>query len=176
MTMTMTMMTMMTKAKRQDGWWYPWVFVAAFGVVILVNGTMAYIAVDSWTGLETEKPFERAQAYNAELAQKNAQAALGWRARADFEPLPVADNPRAGMLRFTVTDHDGQGISGLDVAALAVRPTHEGYDRDLTFLEQSAGTYVVSALLPLAGQWDLRVTATNAAGDVFKMRQRILVP
>ncbi len=168
-------MSVMSKSKRQDGWWYPWLFVAAFGVIILVNGTMAYIAVDSWTGLETRSPFQRGQNYNAELAQKSAQKELGWTAKAQFAPAPTADNPRAGALRLTFVDRDGKGVDALNVEALAVRPTHEGFDRIVAFMARGQGVYEAPANLPLAGQWELRVTASRA-DDVFKMRPRILVP
>ena len=168
-------MTIMSKSKRPDGWWYPWLFLAAFGIIIAVNGTMAYIAVDSWTGLETDKPFQRGQNYNAELAQKSAQAALGWTARAQFAPAPAVDNAHAGVLRLTVSDRDGHGVDGLTIDAQAKRPTHEGYDRNLSFMARGQGVYVAPAELPLPGQWELRITA-NRADDVFKMRQRIQVP
>lgn len=168
-------MTVMSKSKRQDGWWYPWLFVAAFGVIILVNGTMAYIAVDSWTGLETEHPFQRAQAFNTELAQKSAQAKLGWHADLQFEAAPTADNARAGTLHLAFNDSQGQGVEGLAVEVLAVRPTHEGYDRTLTLVDLGQGAYVAHTELPLSGQWELRITATRK-DDVFKMRQRIQVP
>ena len=42
----------LSKTKRQDGWWYPYIFVGAFVVIITVNGIMAFFAVDTWTGLE----------------------------------------------------------------------------------------------------------------------------
>ncbi|MCR4378297.1 MAG: FixH family protein [Rhodospirillales bacterium] len=165
----------MSKSKRQDGWWYPWLFVAAFGVIIAVNGTMAYLAVDSWTGLETEKPFQRGQAYNAELAQKSAQANLGWNASAQFESVPTADNAHAGFVHLGITDREGRGISGLSVETLAMRPIQEGYDQNLIFAERGPGTYVAPIQVALPGQWELRFTATRA-DDVFKMRQRIQVP
>jgi len=168
-------MTVMSKSKRQDGWWYPWLFVAAFGVVIFVNGTMAYIAVDSWTGLETEKPFQHAQAFNTELAQKSAQVKLGWSANAEFEPSRSGDSTRAGVVRLSITDREGRAVSGLSVETLAVRPIQEGYDQTLILAEREPGTYVAPTQLPLPGQWELRFTATRA-DDVFKMRHRIQVP
>lgn len=168
-------MTVMSKAKRQDGWWYPWTFVAAFGVIIAVNGTMAYIAVNSWTGLETKQAFQHAQGFNDVLAQKSAQAALGWTALAAFESQPTADSARAGVLRLTINDKHGQGVAGMMIEAKAVRPTHEGYDRALQFTAVGSGVYAAPTTLPLAGQWELRVVATGNDA-VFKMRQRILVP
>jgi len=165
----------MSKAKRQDGWWYPWIFVAAFGVIVAVNGTMAYLALDTWTGLETQNPFQRGQAYNAELAQKAAQAELGWSARAAFERAPKVGAAHGGFIRLTFTDRQGLGVGALAIDATAVRPTHEGYDRKLEFVARAPGVYVAPADLPLPGLWELRITATRA-GEVFKMRQRIQVP
>lgn len=168
-------MTVMSKAKRQDGWWYPWIFVAAFGVIIAVNGIMAYIAVNSWTGLETKQPFQHAKGFNDQLAQKSAQAAQGWTAHAVFESLPTAASAQAGILRLTINDKIGNGVAGMVINAEAKRPTHEGYDRALTFTAVGDGTYAAPAILPLAGQWELRIVATGNDA-VFKMRQRILVP
>ena len=168
-------MTAMSKSKRADGWWYPWIFVAGFGVVILVNGFMAYTAVHSWTGLENQHAFQHAQAYNAELAQRKTQALMGWQGHAEFVAQPTQESAEAGVLHLRITDRQGQGVSGLVVGALAMRPTSEGHDRNLTFVEQEPGVYVTPADLPLPGQWELRITATRA-DDVFKMRQRIQVP
>jgi len=165
----------MQKSKRADGWWYPWLFVGAFGIIIAVNGTMAYIAVDSWTGLETEHPFERSQTFNTDLAQKAAQAELGWSAQGHFEATPSVNPPRSGFIKLVMKDADGEGISGLAIDAMAKRPTHEGYDQPLSFVARGAGVYVAPITFPLAGQWDFDVTASRG-DDVFKMRQRLQVP
>lgn len=168
-------MTAMSKTKRQDGWWYPWLFVGAFAVIIAVNGTMAYIAVDSWTGLETKNPFQRAQAYNQELEQKSLQTKLGWTAQVSHKPVAAPVNADGGFINLTIVDAGGQGVAALAIDALAVRPTHEGYDRPLEFIERGPGVYVAPEDLPLPGQWELRITATRG-DDVFKLRQRIQVP
>ncbi|MGE5500712.1 MAG: FixH family protein, partial [Ignavibacteriales bacterium] len=41
-------------AERRPGWWYPYIFVAAFVVVVGVNAAMAYFASSTFTGLETD--------------------------------------------------------------------------------------------------------------------------
>ena len=168
-------MTVMSKSQRLDGWWYPWVFVGGFVVIITVNGIMAYIAVGSWTGIETEHAFQKGQEFNQHLAQKSAQNELGWVAETKFTHAPTTDNPRAGMLRLSYIDAGGHGVDGLTIEALAVRPTHEGYDRQLTFVARGEGIYVAPAALPLSGQWELRI-ASKRDKDVFKLRQRIQVP
>jgi len=168
-------MTAMSTSQRQDGWWYPWVFVGGFVVIITVNGIMAYIAVDSWTGLETDNAFERGQAFNTELAQKASQDALGWTVTSTFEHTPSTDNARAGILHLTFVDANSQGVSGLAIEAVAKRPTHEGFDQEITFAAQENGAYSAPAALPLAGQWELRVVASRG-DEVFQLRQRIQVP
>lgn len=165
----------MSNAKRQDGWWYPWVFVGGFAVIITVNGIMAYIAVDSWTGLETENAFEEGQKFNTQLAQKASQDALGWAVALQFEDRSTDKNNRAGVLNFTVTDAAGLGVTGLAVEAIAKRPTHEGYDQPLAFVAGQAGSYRAPAKLPLPGQWEIRITASRA-DERYQMRQRIQVP
>ena len=168
-------MTAMSNSGRQDGWWYPWVFVGGFAVIITVNAIMAYIAVDSWTGLETENAFQRGQEFNAQLAQKTSQTKLGLAVTSTFEHAPTADNGQAGRMHLAFVGMDGEGIVGLTIKALAVRPTHEGYDRELVFVAHGDGRYIATTALPLAGQWELRVTASRA-DEIFKLRQRIQVP
>lgn len=165
----------MNKSKRQDGWWYPWIFVGAFGVIIAVNSIMAYIAANSWTGLETKHAFKDGQAFNAVLAQKTAQMKLGWTASVDFASEPTPTNAHAGRIHVKFLQADGTDVRGLRLEALAVRPTHEGYDQNLIFTAQGAGVYSAPADLTLPGQWDLRITASHDH-QVFKLRQRIQVP
>ncbi len=73
-------------ARRPDGWWYPWIFVAGFLVVIAVNGTMLFFATSTFSGLSVERAFERGNAYNAEIAAERAQAARGF----DFDVVLAA--------------------------------------------------------------------------------------
>jgi len=168
-------MITMNKAKRADGWWYPWIFVAGFMVVFAVNGTMAYFAVSSWTGLETKDYFNQGTRFNDVLAQRAAQDALGWKIAFHYEHTPAADNPRAGTFRLRFTDKNAQPIGGLTIRAIAKRPIQEGYDQDLTFTYRGDGTYGANTTLPLPGLWELRYVAERGA-EVFKMRSRIQVP
>lgn len=164
-----------SKTERTDGWWYPWLFVGAFAVIIAVNGVMAYFALSTWTGLETDKAFQRGQQFNALLAQQAAQDQLGWTTHLAFEPQPTAENPRAGFVSLRFRDAEGQGVNSLAINALAMRPTHEGFDQDLKFTGRGNGLYVAHAALPLPGQWELRLTARRA-DETFSLKQRIQVP
>lgn len=167
-------MTTMSKSKRQDGWWYPWIFVGAFGVIFIVNGIMAYFAVNTWTGLETKDYFNQGKSYNNVLDQRAQQSALGWTAAFEYENVPVANDTRAGVFRLNFTDKSGQPVNGLYIDALAKRPTHEGYDTPMIFTFRGNGRYAATATLPLPGLWEVRYTATRG-DELFKMRQRIQV-
>lgn len=165
----------MSKTKRQDGWWYPWIFVAAFGVIIIVNGIMAYIAANTWTGLETKNAFKEGQAFNSKLAQKTAQTALGWKVGLQFKSFPVPDRPHGGQVQMRFIDANGMDIIGLNIKAIAKRPTHEGYDQVLDFTDRGEGRYIAVTSLPLPGLWDVQVE-TSLDGQVFKAQHRIQVP
>lgn len=59
--------------------WIPWAIAGALGVVVAVNGALAYFAVTSSTGLVSEHPFTDGNTYNRVLDAAAAQDALGWR-------------------------------------------------------------------------------------------------
>ncbi|MCW8916195.1 MAG: FixH family protein [Magnetovibrio sp.] len=164
----------MSKSERQDGWWYPWIFVGAFAIIISVNATMAFLAVDTWTGLETKDHFNKGNNYNTVLDQRTQQKALGWSSEFTYENIATADDPRSGQFVLTFKAPDGSGVSGLAIQARAVRPTHEGYDQDLVFTARGKGVYIANATLPLKGLWELRFRA-NRADEVYIERQRVEV-
>ena len=67
-----------------DGW-IPMIFVGGFLVIAAVNGVMIWLAVDTFTGIATERHYEKGLAYNQALAAAEVQAALGWTAETAFE-------------------------------------------------------------------------------------------
>lgn len=161
---------------RQRGWWYPWLFVAAFGVVIAVNGVMIKLAVDSFSGLDTAHPYERGLEYNDTLAAARAQEALGW--QVDFNAMPVdrestMGRPIAVEARFL--DRGGRALTGLAVRARLVRPAATGHDVELILTERGGGRYAATTVLPLAGQWDLRIVAEGDDAG-WQSSRRLLLP
>lgn len=164
----------MENTKKQDGWWYPWIFVGAFAVVIAVNGLMAFLAVDTWTGLETTDHFTQGKNYNSILDQRAKQVELGWEADFAYEHVPTAENQRSGIYRLRFTNRDGEPLNGLYIDATAIRPTHEGHDQVMIFTFRGDGTYAATTTLPLPGLWEIRYVATRG-DDMYKMRQRVQV-
>lgn len=150
--------------------WIPWTFAGALGVVVAVNGALAYFAITSSTGLVTEHPFESGNDYNRVLAAGAAQDALGWRGTLDF-----TGNGRAeGDLAVAFADRAGQPLAGLAVTAAIVSPVEPLPDTDVALAESPGGRYRGHVALARHGQWEVHVVA-HRGGDVFEFAQRIVV-
>lgn len=165
----------MTKT-RPRGWWYPYIFVACFGVVLAVNGTLAYFATTTFTGLSTDNAYEKGRLYNQNLALAKAQDAMGWSVDSKIVPASTLDAAKVDIA-ITYRDRDGKPVDGLTVTAAMVRPTIAGYDHEepLPALDRP-GTYGGVFALPLAGVWDVDVAAVGDGGIAYQHAQRIVIP
>lgn len=143
--------------------------IAAFGLVLLANGAFVYLALTSWTGLSTEDPYRRGLAYNETLRTAAAQRALGWHATVETTPL----GQRSARVTATFVDRGSRPLADLMVSATLRRPTHEGYDRAVDLPHLGAGRYAAETLLPLDGQWEVRVTARSPQGSQYDVRTRV---
>lgn len=164
----------MTKT-RARGWWYPYIFVGAFGVVLAVNGTLAYFATSTFTGLSTQDAYEKGRLYNQNLALAKAQAEMGWQVETKAVPVSTADQPKVDI-RITYRDRDGKALDGLTVRAAMVRPTVAGHDHEVELKPLGQGAYGVVHPLPLAGVWDMDVVAVGDGGVAYQHAQRIVIP
>lgn len=161
----------MTISKRKPGWWYPWIFVGMFGVVVAVNGSLAYFAISSFTGLQTEGAYEKGLAYNKALAAIQAEERLGWTVEPQIDPSAITTG---GPVTVTAKDRDGKPLDDLEVAIQLVRPTTAGYDSVHELVAQGAGRYQAFLKLPLPGLWDVKVLASRGADQVETMRRVVL--
>ena len=161
---------------RPRGWWYPWIFVGAMAVVVVVNGILAWLAVGTWTGIETEDHYLKGLAYNENLAAEQAQARLGW--TIDLALMPgtgAGGDDRTFEVAVTFAAADSRPLDGLEVEIQFVRPTHEGFDVAARLAGRGNGVYAAPVTLPLAGQWQARVLARRG-DDTFQNVRRIVVP
>lgn len=132
----------------------PWIFVAFFAVVLAVNATMIYIALSSWTGLETRNAFVKGRDYNEILKAVQDQNSLGWTVSDTVTPVPG----EKGTFRITLTvaGPDGKPVS-LDKAVIWIeRPTHTGIDIRPELTVEGPGQASTVVHVPEAGQWFLR--------------------
>ena len=152
------------------GQWIPWLFVAFFGVVFGVNAVMVWIAITTWTGLETTGAYRLGIDYNRTLETADAQAALGWQVDLALE----RSAPQRAVIDLLLADRQGDAIGSAAVTAAFVRPTHVGHDRKIVVPHGGGGQYRAEVELPLAGQWDVRLEARNGT-QVFRLHERFFL-
>jgi len=130
--------------------------VAAFGVVVAVNLTMAVLAVRTFPGLEVANSYVASQTFDDRRA---AQEALGWSLDAAYQ---------GGTLTITVTAKDGGRPAVADLQALVgwATSTEDDVTPDFT---QAGGTFTAPVELE-PGNWDIRVKARAADGTEFRQR------
>jgi nitrogen fixation protein FixH len=154
------------KAFRLTGWHVLAMVCAFFGVVIAVDVGMAVMAYRTFSGEVAADPYDAGLLYNRTLAERSAQAALGWTAEVALI---------RGDLRVTVTDRAGQPVEGLKVTAVLERPATEAGRETLAFTPGAPGVYDAKAG-HLRGAWDVRVRAVDRAGRPFTAEERFLWP
>ncbi len=156
--------------QRQRGWYIPWLFVGFFLVVFAANGVLVYIALTTYTGLETKNHFIKGINYNHALQGARAQAERGWQVKPDF----VSTGERTGLVTVSLKDKHGNLLSGSIVSVTFYRPTAQGNDVDLTLPYMGDGRYGQNVELPLSGVWDLKLWIRHDTGD-YQDQQRIWV-
>jgi nitrogen fixation protein FixH len=62
------------------------VFLGFFATIFLVNGIMVYAALSTFGGLEIADAYRKGLAYNARIAEGQAQAQRGWRDSVSYVP------------------------------------------------------------------------------------------
>jgi nitrogen fixation protein FixH len=161
--------------ERKPGWWYPYIFVAAFMVVVAVNGFLIYSATSTFSGLETEQHYEKGNAYNKDIEMAKRQIELGWQVEAKVEPLGEDGSKRRINLAASFKDKQGQPLDGMAVRALFIRPVQNGHDVSIPLSAKGRGIYTTDAELDFHGVWDLRVVAIGEK-DSYQLAQRIQIP
>ncbi|PRY24380.1 nitrogen fixation protein FixH [Aliiruegeria haliotis] len=129
---------------------------SAFGVIMAVNFTMAYLAVGSFPGLETKNSYVASQQFDADRA---AQEALGWTVDAD-----VID----GILTIAFTGRNDLPVEVGSMEATVGRATHVREDVEPEFAYDDGTFRAPVDLKP--GNWNIRLVATAPDGTAFRQR------
>ncbi len=142
-----------------------------FAIVLLANVAFVWLALDSWTGLDTEQAYQKGLNYNRTIEAAAAQRRLGW--RLDYS-LAAADGDKELQVRL----HDDKGLPLADrkITATLVRPTHAGHDLTLTLAATGPGRYQARFRPPLPGQWDLTIRVERTGGPPFLLEDRVELP
>ena len=74
--------------------------LAFFGVIFTVNGVMMYLAVTTFSGIESRSAYESGLLFEQQVRAANQQAELNWSVGADVAREPT------GLVTVTVTARD----------------------------------------------------------------------
>jgi nitrogen fixation protein FixH len=147
------------------GWHVLAAFVAFFAIIIGLDVGFAVVAYRSFPGQSAANPYEAGLQFNRTLAQRRAEAALGWRAEASQD---------ASGVEFRFLDAQGAAVPGLAVTGRATRPATESGARALAFTQTAPGVF--RAARPGYGAWDIAVTAQGMGDARFEAERRLTWP
>lgn len=141
------------------GWHVLAVILAFFAAIIAVNVTFAIYAVQSFPGEDVRRSYLQGLRYNDTLAERRAQAALGWNAAA-----MLREGAGGALLEVSLNSRDDVGIDGASVVGALEWPTNSQFDRALTFEPLGNGRYVARLGELTPGRWRLRARGESSTG------------
>jgi nitrogen fixation protein FixH len=141
-----------------------------FGTIMAVNFVMAYYAIHTFSGMQTEKPYESGLAYNRAIAEAKAQSALGW--KVDIHSEKQAD----GTLRLSASLKDASNLplNDLFIHVRLLSPTDSKHDHEAVLVFDHDGVYHGSTPTE-AGQWDVELIAERDGHVQFRSLNRVIV-
>jgi len=145
----------------------PWIFVAAFGVVIAVNSVMIWLAVGSFSGLYSDHARERGLHYNRIVSEQHSRDALHWQVAAKWQP-------QTGELQLVVSGADGNPLASARVSGELVRPAQKRLPLPVAFGDLGDGHFAGHVDLPARGNWDLDIVV-EAQGRRFALTKRMFL-
>lgn len=160
----------MNHSARKPGWWYPWALFGVMAMTVIVNGFLAWIADDTFSGQVTSRHRDLGLDYNRALEGREAQERLGWRAEIAFAP-----RGGGGLIDVRILTREGDPVDGADAEILIRRPVEVGFDRRIGLVAEGNGRYTARVALPKPGQWALHLLVRRG-NDVFQHEARIMAP
>ncbi len=150
--------------------YYPWLFVAFFGVIFTMNGIMVYFATTTFNGIAVEDAYEKGLKHNDKLAETEKK-------REQHFWLKDNSSYDSKSNSYNINVQPYQKANTIEVGSITVevfRPTREGADLNIA-LNKSAGGYKESFTPPLPGLWELRykVTLKDTEQTTFEYRKRV---
>jgi nitrogen fixation protein FixH len=152
---------------RLTGWHVLGLLTLFFGTTLVVDGLMVVDAYKTYPGEVSSTPYEDGLAWDSELDQQKAQAALGWRMTAGLAT--------PGVVEVTARDRTGAALDLQRIEARLERPATELGKRTIHFDRVAPGVYRAS-VGPLHGGWDLRLEAFDHRGRRFDAERRLAAP
>lgn len=160
------------KTRRFTGWHFLIFIVGFFAVVITANVTMAYLALDTFSGLETEDAYRKGRDYNETLQAAKRQEALGWK-----EEISLIKNGEGANAshHITLTLRGAEAETDLKVTLLVRRPATDVDDQLIALVETTPATFegVVKSLA--VGRWKLSLVVKKLDEEIFRKNSEFVV-
>ncbi|MBL8545971.1 MAG: FixH family protein [Hyphomonadaceae bacterium] len=160
-----------TATAKLSGWHVLIALLAFFAAIIAINIAFAVAAVQTFPGEDERRSYTQGLHYNNVLAERRAQAELGWRARSE-----LTTDAQGVLLAVDLRDRQGAPINNANIdATLRWLPSESG-DRALVFEAQGGGRYVARIGALDAGRWDLRARAQDQSGNALNFEAELTWP
>lgn len=135
---------------RRRGRFVPWIIVAFYLTFMSALIGFVVIAYQHPPSDATQEAYEKGLDYNTAIDKGRAQAKLGWTSSLSVENK---------VLTFVLKDAAGQGLDGAVTRVWFVHPDTSALDRSVALTSAGKGRYTAPVSLPMAGQWEVHVTA-----------------
>lgn len=144
------------------------ILIGFFGAMLAVNGIFIYLAVSTFSGLESDA-YQKGLHYNDRIDAAGRQAALGWSHSVAFGPN--------GTVLVSVKDRQGEPVSGLSIGGEISRPVADRFTSTLDFRENTDGTYLAPAASLQPGNWIVSLQARRAESHggetAYQIKERL---
>lgn len=147
----------------------PYIFIAFFAVIIVVNLGYIYIAKKTWRGVATDQAYQKGLTYNETLKQEEKQKELGWNIGVKVE------NPQSKNLSLFVKIIDRNSFTVKDaiVEIFFKNPVQEGYDFSASPVS-TGGAYIFDVTFPLKGQWDAIIVVKKGTDKIYLAKRYVV--
>jgi nitrogen fixation protein FixH len=145
--------------------------VAFFGVMLIANAILLYLAVSTFSGGDVSNAYQKGLNYNEIVAAAKRQDERGWRSELAYEN-------QTRRLTLQIVDKFSAPITGLQVDARLGRPATDKEDRQVELNETGAGVYAATVDLG-PGQWVISVASAwerEGGNSAYRVKQRLTVP
>ncbi|WP_422363887.1 FixH family protein [Pyruvatibacter mobilis] len=161
-----------TRGFRLTGWHVLAIFVLFFGVVFAVNGVMTYVALSTFSGIETPNAYQEGRDFNERLAAAEAQKALGWDVSIE-ETFEAAGDGAEVRVLITARDAGDAALAGFGGTVTFWRPVVQGEDVVTDLTETAPGDYEGIARLPARGHWEMRLELDTGLDTPYYLEKRV---
>lgn len=145
--------------------------LAFFGVVMVVNFSMARMALKTFAGVETESSYKAGLTFTKEAGAASEQAERHWAVDVDLQ----SPGGTKRVLEVVALDADGKPLSQLDADGRFSHPTDARRDVVLNLSPIGNGHYTATADVG-PGQWDLVIDFSQGADRMFRSKNRVQLP